>query len=90
MGKFSGSLFSERLIIRGSFAFQNGLGLVIKTALKTIDNNLKKLDLTLYGLILFSGVLIIGRIFASEISRAGGGVFSRGRTRGAYYGNFLA
>ena len=29
---FWGSLFSEELIIGGNFAFQNGLGLTIKTA----------------------------------------------------------
>ena len=31
MGLFSGSLFSEGLIIEGNFAFQNGLGLTTKT-----------------------------------------------------------
>ena len=32
---FSGSLFSERLIIGGNFAFQNGLYLTIKIAQDT-------------------------------------------------------
>ena len=32
VGLFSGSLFSEGLIIGGNFAFPNGLGLTIKTA----------------------------------------------------------
>ena len=35
------ALFSEGLIIGGNFAFQNGLGLTIKTAHK--DNSLKQL-----------------------------------------------
>ena len=32
LGYFRGSLFSEGLIIKRNFAFQNGLGLTIKTA----------------------------------------------------------
>ena len=32
LGLFSGSLFSEGLIIKRNFAFQKGLGLTIKTA----------------------------------------------------------
>ena len=32
LGLFSGELFSEGLIIGRNFAFQNGLGLTIKTA----------------------------------------------------------
>ena len=65
---FSGSLFSEGLIIGRNFAFQNRLDLTIKTArntTKTAYNSLTQQILTLNGLI-FQG-LIIGRIFASEI-----------------------
>ena len=32
LGLFSGNLFSEGLIIERNFAFQNGLGLTVKTA----------------------------------------------------------
>ena len=35
LGLFSGSLFSEGLVIRSNFAFQTGFGLSIKTAKKT-------------------------------------------------------
>ena len=37
------SLFSEGLIIGRNFAFQNGFGLSIKTAINTKDNNVKQL-----------------------------------------------
>ena len=52
---FRGSLFSERLTIGGNFAFQNGLGLTIKTA--STDSPWA----------VYTGGPIIGRIFASEI-----------------------
>ena len=63
-------LFSDKLIIGGSSAFQNGLGL-------------------------YSGGLIIGRIFAAEIWWGGGGgreaYFREGffSEAGVYYRNFM-
>ena len=61
-------LFSGELIIGGSFALQNGFGLTIKPALNTkiiASNGLKRQTRQFVGL--YSGGLIIGRIFASEI-----------------------
>ena len=62
-----GSLFSEGPIIGRNSAFQNGLGLTTKTA---STKNRQSMGL-------YSGGLIIGRIFASEIwgayFREGGG-----------------
>ena len=52
---FQESLFSEELIIGGNFAFQNGLGLTIKTA----NSN--------SPWVYIGGRVIIGRVFASEI-----------------------
>ena len=40
---FRGSLFSKGLIIGTNFAFQNGLGLTIKTAEQHYENSLKQL-----------------------------------------------
>ena len=58
-------LFSGERIFGGSFAFQNGLDLTIKTT-----QNIKKRDINSYPkqpMGLYSGGLIIGRIIATEI-----------------------
>ena len=67
------------LIFERNGVFQNGLGFAIKQ-LKHQDNSLKQLTLIVHGLILYSGGLIIGSIFVSQIW---GLIFE-----GAYYGNF--
>ena len=40
---FLGSLFSEELVIRRNFVFQNGIGLGNKNSLKHYENSLKQL-----------------------------------------------
>ena len=64
-GLFLVGLSSEGLIIGGNFAFQNGLGLTIKTALNTTKPTYKTASTKSIGL--YSGGRISGRIFASEI-----------------------
>ena len=66
---FRGSLSSEGLIIGSNFAFW--VGIDNKNSLKHYENSLKQLAPTVHGL--YSGEIIVRKIFASEIFWKGGG-----------------
>ena len=81
---FSGSLFSEGLVIGRNFAFQNGVGLSIKTAKNTKMNSLKQLTVTVHG-------LTFRRDYYRKCNlrpRFGGLLLGRLIFGGAYYRNF--
>ena len=97
LGLFSGELIFGGAYYWREFCVSKWVGLDNKNSLKHYENSLKQLALTVHGV--YSGGLIIGRIFASEICFGGGLIFREGLflifcggvggwEKGAYYQEF--